>query len=76
MPEHFPRRTVLAGLLTAGLAPAIGAQPALRIEVEGNRLTWNGQDLRLRGVAMGDPVYIRAGRSLADYATVAKDWST
>ncbi|HTN63128.1 MAG TPA: cellulase family glycosylhydrolase, partial [Devosia sp.] len=55
--------------------PTIGAQPAPRIDIDGNRLTWNGQDLRLRGVAMGDPVYIRAGRSLSDYAVVAQDWA-
>ena len=59
----------------AGAVIPARATPSPRIEISGNRLTWGGQTLRLRGVAMGDPVYIRAGRSLADYATIAADWS-
>ncbi|MDB5537443.1 MAG: Endoglucanase 5 [Devosia sp.] len=72
--RDLSRRAVVAGLLASGVMPA-RAQPATRIEIEGNRMLWNGEILRLRGVAMGDPVYIRAGRSLSDYMTVATDWS-
>ncbi len=73
MPE-LSRRTVLAGFLVAGVS-SVHTQPVTRVEIAGNRLTWNGESLRLRGVAMGDPVYIRAGRSLGDYADVANHWS-
>src|SRR3954467_1395213 len=68
------RRAVVAGLLAAGVLPA-HSQDKTRINIDGNRMLWNGQTLRLRGVAMGDPVYIRAGRSLNDYLTVATNWS-
>lgn len=62
------RRTVLAGL-------AATIMPTARIDIDGNRLLHGGVPLRLSGIAMGDPVYIRAGRSLSDYAAVASDWS-
>ncbi|UXN70798.1 cellulase family glycosylhydrolase [Devosia neptuniae] len=66
------RRAVLAGL--AGLAAPAPAQQPTRIEISGHRLLWNDAPLRLCGIAMGDPVYIRAGRSLDDYRVVAQDW--
>lgn len=67
------RRTLLAGL--AGLAVPARAAGIGRIDIVGNRLRWNGQDLRLAGIAMGDPVYIRQGRSRDDYRVVAEDWN-
>jgi len=72
--RDLSRRAVVAGLLVATVVP-VAARQATRIEIQGNRMLWNGQTLRLRGVAMGDPVYIRAGRSLGDYMTVATQWS-
>lgn len=68
------RRAVLAGLAGLAIVPAC-AQQSNRIDISGNRLLWNDAPLRLRGIAMGDPVYIRAGRSLDDYRVVARDWA-
>jgi hypothetical protein len=52
---------------------AFGASPS-RIEVDGNRLSWRGRPLRLTGIAVGDPIYIRAGRPASDYERIARDW--
>jgi hypothetical protein len=70
----LPRRAVVAGILAGVVAPAWANAPA-RIEIAGSQLLRNGQILRLRGLAMGDPVYIRAGRLLTDYADIASGWS-
>jgi hypothetical protein len=72
-PIHLPRRAVVAGLLAGAIAPA-RAMPPTRIEIDGNRLIWGAEVLRLRGVAMGDPVYVRANRTLTDYRAIATDW--
>ncbi|UJW84813.1 cellulase family glycosylhydrolase [Devosia sp. SL43] len=69
------RRALLAGLATLGVAPPLRAAGSGRIEIEGNRFAWNGAPLRLKGIAMGDPVYIRYGRSLDDYRVVAEYWA-
>ena len=60
-------------------APAVlRSRPAYavgrRIEVEGSRFSYEGRPLRLTGVAMGDPVYVRAKRPLRDYDVLASDW--
>ena len=68
------RRHALAGLLGLATAPLLASEPG-RIDVAGSRLVWNGAPLRLAGLAMGDPVYIRAGRSRDDYRVVAEDWA-
>ncbi len=73
------RRTLLAGGAalalgsTLGLGRALAATPP-RIEIAGNRFSYDGQPLRLTGVAVGDPTYIRATRPLSDYHTLAADW--
>lgn len=69
------RRSALAGLATLGAMPLLRAAEPGRIEITGNSFTWGGAPLRLAGIAMGDPVYIRAGRSLDDYRVVATDWA-
>jgi len=69
------RRGTLAGLASLSAAPLLRAAEPGHMDIAGNRLTWNGAPLRLAGIAMGDPVYIRAGRSTYDYAVVARDWA-
>jgi endoglucanase len=69
------RRSMLVAVAATACAPLVRAAEPGRIEIDGNRLVWNGAALRLAGIAMGDPVYIRAGRSLDDYRVVAQDWS-
>ncbi|MHA6689826.1 glycoside hydrolase family 5 protein [Devosia sp. A449] len=69
------RRGALAGLAGLAATPLLRAAEPGRIEIVGNRLQWNSAPLRLAGIAMGDPVYIRAGRSLDDYRVVAEDWA-
>lgn len=67
------RRSFLTGLAAAVATPALAVDRS-RIEIEGNCLTHGGVPLRLAGVAVGDPVYIRGGRPLSDYAVIARDW--
>src|SRR3954471_22001595 len=61
--------TVAAALPRAAAAPATG-----RIEIIGPKLTQNGVPIRLLGVAVGDPIYIRKGRPLSDYRVIAEVW--
>jgi hypothetical protein len=63
----------LAGISALGLGPA-RAGSTTRIEIGGNRFTYGGTPLRLTGIAVGDPTYIRANRPLSDYHTLASDW--
>lgn len=42
--------------------------------VEGNRLTYDGQPVTLRGVCVGDVLLSRPPSRISDYATIAKDW--
>ena len=62
-----------AGSLVAGLPPAIGASTA-RLEIVGPELRQDGAPLRLLGVAVGDPLYIRKGRPTSDYQVIAEVW--
>ncbi len=57
--------------LATGVAPAgeVG-----RLEVRGKELLYQGKPIRLRGVAVGDPVIGRQGRPNSDYDFLAKDW--
>ncbi len=45
-----------------------------RMEVVGNELRVAGQPIRLIGVAVADPIYVRANSSLDDYRLLADDW--
>lgn len=72
------RRTMLAGAAalaatTAWPGRGVGSPPN-RIEIEGNRFTYGGATLRLTGIAVGDPTYIRAQRPISDYRAIASDW--
>jgi hypothetical protein len=72
------RREVLGGLGAASLLSAVPSHAADkspgRIEINGNRFTHAGRELRLTGIAVGDPLYIRANRSVEDYKIIAKEW--
>lgn len=58
--------------LVAGAPAAAAAAPGL-LRAQGSRLTWRGRTVRLRGVAMGEPL-ARHGRTVEDYRTVARAW--
>jgi hypothetical protein len=45
-----------------------------RLNIDGHRLTRNGQDVILRGVAMGDPMLARQDRPLSDYRFLVEEW--
>jgi neutral ceramidase len=45
-----------------------------QLEVHGKDLVYGGKPIRLRGVAVGDPVTGRQGRPTSDYEFLAKDW--
>lgn len=85
-PQVFSRRDSLrlgAGLIAAGHVgcgppPARAAEPqrldTQRIDVVGNQLRVVGQPIRMIGVGMADPIYVRADSSLDDYRLLAEDW--
>jgi len=69
------RRAVVAGAVATAGTPALrGFAAAPRFDIAGAELRWAGRPVRLTGVAVGDPIYIRKGRGASDYATIAHDW--
>lgn len=65
-------RAVLSAVLSALFCESCFAGGALR--VQGNELLADGKPIMLRGVAVGDPILARQGRSLSDYERIARDW--
>jgi len=63
-----------AAALAASGARRPATASAARLEVVGNQLWRDGRPVRLLGVAMGDPIYIRGNRDVSDYRIVARDW--
>ena len=45
-----------------------------RLSIAGNQLLQGGKPVRLTGVGVGDPLFVRKGRSLDDYRVIAQDW--
>ena len=76
--RSLSRRRFVAGLGALPLAGMSGSQAfggsSSRIEVDGNHLTYESRPLRLTGIAVGDPIYIRADRPASDYERIARDW--
>jgi hypothetical protein len=80
------RRDVLTAAAQVAVAAACGAAPTLAqaappvpvtdaaLEIVGNQLLRGGQKIRLVGVAVGDPIYIRAKRRFSDYGEIARVW--
>lgn len=73
MSAGLTRRAVLAGAATLAAAPARAARP--RFEVVGAELRWAGAPVRLKGVAVGDPILVRKNRPTSDYAVIANIWN-
>lgn len=75
--SSIDRRKLIAGAaactLTASLPHRSSAATA-RIEIVGSELRQNNAPIRLLGVGVGDPIYIRAGRPLSDYRVIADVW--
>jgi hypothetical protein len=65
--------TVVKTLNALYPAASIIDQPG-RLEVRGKELLYDGKPIRLRGVAVGDPVMGRQGRPTSDYEYLANDW--
>ncbi len=77
MPLQLDRRQILASLTAAGAVLAsktVCAKSNDKFEVVGNELHFGGRAVRLLGVGVGDPVYVRGERPLSDYAVLASDW--
>jgi endoglucanase len=77
--EGIDRRRFIAGAGALTLTAPLAARRAMagsadRIEIVGNRFHYAGAPLRLTGIAVGDPLYIRANRLRSDYQTLARDW--
>jgi hypothetical protein len=68
--EFLSSAAQLAAVMSSGQALAAG--PGL--EIVGNQLQQGGKSVRLVGVAVGDPIYIRAKRRFSDYGEIARDW--
>ncbi len=77
MPSELSRRRLLATITAAGAVLAsktVCANGKPRFEVVGSDLYFGGQPIRLLGVGVGDPVYVRGERPLSDYGVIASDW--
>jgi hypothetical protein len=73
--SDLTRRALVAGAAAIAGTPALSGFAAIpRFDIAGAELRWAGRPVRLTGVAVGDPIYIRKGRSTSDYATIALDW--
>lgn len=53
---------------------AWGVAEESRLRVEGNQLRYGTEEVRLRGVAIGDLFLAREDRPLSDYERLAHDW--
>ena len=74
--SSLTRRETVAGaigLIAAGL-PAPAPAATSHFEIAGAKLRWGGAPVRLLGVAVGDPIYIRKDRPASDYAVIAEVW--
>ena len=73
------RRDVVAGGVAGAVSmqlPSARATGASRFEILGSDLHWGGRPVRLKGVAVGDPFYVRKDRdgSASDFATIHGVW--
>jgi hypothetical protein len=75
------RRTALRACagLAATVAPCARAATDVplneqRLTIKGNQLLRGGKPIRLNGVAVADPVFVRKGRTLDDYRLIADEW--
>jgi hypothetical protein len=67
---------LLGGVLgTATLAAGEAAAAAPRLRVSGRVLTYGARTLRLRGLAVGDPLLARFNRPVSDFAHIAAAWN-
>ncbi|MBL9093276.1 MAG: cellulase family glycosylhydrolase [Planctomycetaceae bacterium] len=68
----FCAASLYAGETFTAESPPTASQ---RLSVQGNQLLFAGKPIRLRGVAVGDPIQSRQDRPAADdYATIRRDW--
>ena len=56
------------------MSHANAAAAAARLEIAGPEFRLGGTPVRLLGVAVGDPLYIRKGRPASDYPVIAEVW--
>jgi hypothetical protein len=74
------RRKIVASGLGLALSGSASAAPVpdphreSRFEIDGPRLSFGGKPIRLVGVAVGDPIYIRPNRPAEDYVILREDW--
>ena len=75
----WSRRAFLGAGVLAALEPCSGgAVSELRsadlLQAQGNRLVYGGREVRLRGVAIGDPLLARPDRPTSDFRVLAGTW--
>lgn len=73
----WTRRQVVGAAVGALLAPDSGdgrEARSARFEIVGPELRHAGVPVRLLGVAVGDPIYVRDGRPQSDYQVIAQVW--
>src|SRR5436305_13694906 len=71
---RIDRRAFELGAASTLAASRTAQAASARIEIAGAELRRDGVPLRLLGVAVGDPIYIRQGRPLSDYRVIADVW--
>ena len=74
LPRGLTRRALVGGALAAAVASPARAATRQRLEIAGAELRFGNAPVRLIGLAAGDPLYIRKGRSASDYRVMADVW--
>jgi len=77
MPACSPKLPIdMIRLIVILLAVAAGVSHASEgLRVDGNRMLFGSREIRLQGIAMGDPLLARSDRPLDDIDHIAHDWN-
>src|SRR4051812_30441807 len=76
MISRWSRRSFL-GAASSSSMTLLGSAPAYAgglLQAQGNKLFYSGRQVRLRGVAVGDPLLTRPQRPTGDFRILARTW--
>jgi hypothetical protein len=76
MINRWSRRSVLGAAMSSsvGLLGSATAHAGGLLQAQGNKLFYSGRQVRLRGVAVGDPLLARLQRPTDDFRVLARTW--
>src|SRR4051794_23012506 len=76
MINRWPRRSFLGAAMSSSvtLLGSATAHAGGLLQARGNKLYYSGRQVRLRGVAVGDPLLARPQRPTDDFRILARTW--